>query len=215
MENIRRRQQEEKEPLLLAAVRATRQVGFAVFASSAVLVAVIPPLAFLQSNVGLFFREFAVVLGSIVVFSTFAAVTLAPMLSSRLFDQGDRKEGRVARWVGRGMAWLGARYQRSLRPIVRRPWLASLAGLLAAGVGVAAFLALPSELAPDEDRGSVSIVVEAPEGAGIEYTRAKLEELGVALAPLVGPEEGNPPSRCCPSWPQAGAAGRRPSTPAG
>lgn len=188
MENVRRRQQEEKEPLLLASVRATRQVGVAVFASALVLVAVILPLGFIQGTVGRLFREFAVVLAAIVAFSTIAALTLGPMLSSKLFGDANKKEGRLARWVGRGLGWTGERYKRALSATLARPVLPALAALAFAGLGVAAFLALPSELAPDEDRGSVSVVVEAPEGASFQYTSAKLRELNAAVGDLARPD---------------------------
>ena len=120
MENVRRRQQAEKEPLLLAAVRATRQVGFAVFSSAVVLVAVILPLAFIQSNIGLLFREFAVVLAAIVAFSTTAALTLGPMLSSKLFGR-TVTQGRLTRRVDQGLGWLAERYRRALALALEPP----------------------------------------------------------------------------------------------
>ncbi|RIX98451.1 efflux RND transporter permease subunit [Aureimonas flava] len=175
MENIRRRQQ-AGEPLLLAAARATRQVGFAVFASALVLIAVILPLAFLGGNVGLLFREFAVVLAAIVAFSTTAALTLAPMLSSKLF--ADRSEPtRMERFVGARLERLGRGYKRVLGAAVRHVWLTLLAGLAFAGIGVLAFGAVPAELAPDEDRGAIIVRAEGPEGASPAYMSEKMRAL--------------------------------------
>ncbi|WP_135468492.1 efflux RND transporter permease subunit [Crenalkalicoccus roseus] len=190
LENIRRRQQQEGEPLLVAAVRGTRQVGFAVLATSATLLAVILPLAFLEGNVGRLFREFAVLLGAMVAFSTLAALTLGPMLCSRLFRGAGEGEGRVARATRAAQEWLGARYRAALRPLLARPWAALLGGALFAGLGALAFLAVPDELAPDEDRGAIRVVFEAPDGAAFPYTLEQARRIEEALAPLLG--EGRP-----------------------
>ncbi|NKE44057.1 efflux RND transporter permease subunit [Roseomonas frigidaquae] len=184
LENIRRRQQ-EGEPILLAAVRATRQVGFAVFASSAALLSVILPLAFLQGNVGRLFAEFAVMLAATVVFSTAAALTLAPLLSARLFA-GAEHDGRVARASLRAQHWLRDHYRAALRRLLARPALVLLGGLAFAGAGGLAWVALPQELAPDEDRGAVLIIAEGPQGAGYPDTLAAVERIEAALSPLVG-----------------------------
>jgi multidrug efflux pump len=186
MENIRRRQQ-EGEKLMLAAVRATRQVGFAVFASAATLLSVILPLGFLQGNVGRLFAEFAVVLGATVLFSTLAALTLGPMLSSVLF-RGDVSEGKVARFSAGLQQRLGSGYRRLLEPMLRRPVLPLVAALLVAGAGAAAWFAIPSELAPDEDRGSVRIIAEGPEGASFPDTLEQVKRIEAILAPLTTPE---------------------------
>jgi multidrug efflux pump len=182
MENIRRRQQ-AGEKLMLAAVRATRQVGFAVFASSAALLSVVLPLAFLQGNVGRLFAEFAVVLGATVLFSTLAALTLGPMLSALVF-RGGTEEGRVARISTRAQDWLRARYRAALGVLLARPAIVLVAGALFAAAGAAAWYVVPSELAPDEDRGSVRIIAEAPEGAGFPDTLEQVQRIEAALAPL-------------------------------
>ncbi|MGK7867724.1 efflux RND transporter permease subunit [Falsiroseomonas sp. E2-1-a20] len=184
LENIRRRQQ-QGEPVLLAAVRATRQVGFAVFASSAALLSVILPLAFLQGNVGSLFAEFAVVLAACVVFSTAAALTLAPLMSARVFA-GMQEDGRIARTSLRAQDWLRDRYRGALRVLLGAPALVLLGGLVFAGAGGLAWMALPQELAPDEDRGSVLIIAEGPEGAGYPDTLASVLKIEAALAPFVG-----------------------------
>ncbi|MBP0443602.1 efflux RND transporter permease subunit [Roseomonas sp. SSH11] len=192
LENVRRRQQQEKEKAVLAAARATRQLGAAVFATSAVLLAVIVPLGFLQGNIGRLFREFAVVLAAIVAVSTLSAMTLGPMLSSRLFrafDGREEKPGLVARWGARGLDWTAKRYRSGLEASVSHPWAAVLAGVVLAGLGVGAFLSLPSELAPNEDRGAVSIVVEAPEGASYEQTTRKVEEIEAMLQAYIGEDK--------------------------
>ena len=175
VENIRRRQA-DGEPQPIATVRATRQIGFATFASAAALSAVILPLAFISGNVGRLFREFAVVLAAIVFFSTTAALTLAPMLASRLFRK-EEEPGRVARWLNDRLEQLGEGYRRALDWSVKRAWIPlALAGAVVAG-GVAVFLGISSEVAPVEDRGALRIRIEAPEGAAFEYTSEKVREV--------------------------------------
>ncbi len=186
MENIRRRLQ-DGEPLLLAAVRATRQVGFAVFASAVALLSVVLPLAFLGGNVGRLFGEFAVVLGACIFFSTIAALTLGPMLSAWLF-RGATGEGRIARLSLRAQEAIARAYRRVLDPLLARPALALGAGLLFAVAGGAAWFAVPSELAPDEDRGSVRIIAETPEGSSFTETLEQVKRIEALLAPLTGPD---------------------------
>ena len=190
MESIRRRQQ-RGEPLLLATVRATNQIGFAVFSGAIVLIAVVLPLAFLQGNIGRLFREFAVVLATIIAFSTVSALTLGPMLSTKLFDENS-EPGWLERKVSAGVEWLSERYQRALRAIIRRPVLPLIvvAAVLAAGAG--AYVATPSELAPDEDRGVINIVVEGPEGASAPYMSGQVAAIERSIAGLAGDGEDKP-----------------------
>lgn len=188
VENVRRRQQ-QGEPMPLGAMRATRQVGFATFASAAVLIAVILPLGFIAGNVGQLFREFAVVLATIVALSTFAVVTLAPMLASKLFRK-QVEPGRLARWVEGRLERLGQGYRRLLERAIARPVLPIGAAVVLLGLGAVAFLGLSSEVAPEEDRGALRIRIEAPEGSSYEYTSAKVREIEQVLQKYVAPAGG-------------------------
>lgn len=179
MENIRRRQG-KGEPLLLASVRATRQIGFAVFASALSLIAVVLPLAFLEGNAGRLFREFAVILAAIIAFSTVAALTLGPMLSTLLFGEVD-EPGRLQEWVNRGLEKTSRGYRRVLDRAVDHITVTVLLALAFVGAGVFAFSQVPAELAPDEDRAAVRIRVEGPEGVSSAYMAAKAEEIEKAV----------------------------------
>jgi multidrug efflux pump len=187
MENIRRRQR-DGEPLLLAAARATRQVGTAVFASALVLIAVILPLAFLKGNVGLLFREFAVVLAAIVASSTLAALSLSPMLSTLLFRDG-AEPGRLERIVGGGLDALGRWYGRLLGWAMGHAAVTLLAGAAFVAVGAMAFGAVEREVAPEEDRGALFVRVEGPEGVSPAYVDRKVAEIERLVADLSG-EDG-------------------------
>lgn len=113
LENIHRRI-ERGEPGLLAAYRGAGQVGFAIVATTSVLIAVFVPLAFLEGTVGKLFTEFAIAMAIAVFFSSIVALTLAPVLSGRLMHKGDDATG-AARYIGRGFAALEAGYGRALQ----------------------------------------------------------------------------------------------------
>ncbi|HZV85277.1 MAG TPA: efflux RND transporter permease subunit, partial [Brevundimonas sp.] len=171
-ENIQRRL-DHGEPPLVAAERGARQVFFAVVATTVVLLAVFAPLLFLPGYVGRLFVELAAAIAAAVAFSAFLALTLSPMLASRILRPAG-SGGWVARKVDRGMEALRNSYQNSLQAMLgKRIAVIGVSGLiLAVGAGAAVmFFALPSELVPEEDRGRVQIRVQGPEGAGFDYTR--------------------------------------------
>lgn len=168
VENIHRRL-ELGEPPLLAAFRGAREVGMAIIATTAVLMAVFTPLAFLDGNIGRLFREFALALAASVGCSGLIALTLSPVLSVWLLRPHEKK----ARWFqafDAGFDRFASAYIRMLRHFIRHPMLSglTLAGLLAAIVLL--FLTLPREFTPAEDRGQFTVSVTAPEGASFAYT---------------------------------------------
>jgi len=172
-ENIQRRL-DHGEPPLVAAERGARQVFFAVVATTVVLLAVFAPLLFLPGYVGRLFVELAAAIAAAVAFSAFLALTLSPMLASRILRPA-QSGGWVARKVDRAMEALRNSYQNSLQAMLgKRVAVAGMGGLIVAVAGGAAFmfLTLPSELVPAEDRGRVQIRVQGPEGAGFDYTRS-------------------------------------------
>ena len=171
-ENIQRRL-DHGEPPLVAAERGARQVFFAVVATTVVLLAVFAPLLFLPGYVGRLFVELAAAIAAAVAFSAFLALTLSPMLASRILRPA-KTGGWVARRVDRAMEALRNSYQNSLQALLgKRVAVAGMVGLIVAVAAGAAFmfLTLPNELVPAEDRGRVQIRVQGPEGAGFDYTR--------------------------------------------
>jgi multidrug efflux pump len=182
VENIHRRM-EEGEPPLLAAFNGAREVGFAVIATTVVLVVVFLPLALLEGNVGRLFREFALSLAAAVACSGVVALTLAPVLSAALLKRD--VDNPMAQRVTRVFARISTGYRAGLLRFVERPWLsgAALAGLLA-GCAVL-YQVLPREFTPSEDRGQFNISVRAPEGASFEYTSRYMRQVeGMVLARL-------------------------------
>jgi len=167
LENIYRRV-EGGEPPLLASVEGSREIGFAVIATTLVLVAVFVPISFLQGNIGQLFREFGFTIAAAVGFSSLVALTLTPMLASKLLS-GGAKHSRFAESVDGFFRRLAARYDEGLRRAIRRPWFVVAGALGAVAVAAVLFRAIPSELAPPEDRGMIFYTLTAPEGASLEY----------------------------------------------
>jgi len=167
LENIYRRM-EGGEPPLIAAVDGSREIGFAVIATTAVLVAVFVPMSFLQGAVGKLFREFGFTIAAAVLFSALVALTLTPMLCSKLLAGGATRS-RFSHIVDSFFHRLATRYDRTLRHLMQRPWTVVGATIAAMAFAALLFRALPSELAPAEDRGMMYIGMTGPEGATLEY----------------------------------------------
>jgi len=182
-ENIQRRI-DHGEPPLVAAERGARQVFFAVVATTIVLLSVFAPLLFLPGYVGRLFVELAAAIAAAVAFSAFLALSLSPMLASKILRPASGS-GWVAQRVDRGMEALKNSYRNSLTAMLgRRAAVGGMVGLIvlvAAGAG-AMFLTLPSELVPPEDRGRIVGRVQGPEGAGFEYTKRIMLGLEPILA---------------------------------
>ena len=169
LENIHRRA-ELDEPSMVAAIRGSREIGFAVIATTLTLVAVFVPISFLPGDNGRLFREFGLTLAASVLLSALVALTLTPMLASRLPPEREMKHGRFARWVGKFFAALSRQYETRLRQLMRRPGLI-VASVLGLGIaGALSFRALPEEFTPAADAGRVILSLQAPEGASFEYT---------------------------------------------
>jgi len=192
VENIQRRV-DLGEPPLVAARRGTAQVAFAVLATTAVLVAVFLPVGFLQGNTGRLFRELSVALAAAVAISAFVALTLTPMMASKLLrpHTGPHavKENRVSEWLNARFQRLADGYKGVLSRHVHRIWLFAALMIGAVVAMLVLFKTLPSELAPAEDRGSFQMVMEGPEGAGFDYTVAQMKQVEVILAGEIGDDK--------------------------
>jgi len=184
IENIHRRMQQYGETRLVAAYRGTRQVGFAVIATTVVLVAVFVPIAFLQGDIGRLFAEFALTMAAAVSFSSFVALSLSPMLASKILPQ-DARHSRLSTLVDGLFGKVRRGYDRALRGALERSWIVGLVftGLLGGSAWL--YKAIPDEYAPREDRGVFYLMVTGPEGASYPYTAAYMTEIERRLMPLV------------------------------
>lgn len=197
LENIARRI-EEGEPALLAAANGSREIGFAVVATTLTLMAVFVPVSFMDGMLGRLFGEFGTTLAAAVGFSAVVALSLTPMLASKLFASGMHR-GEFARSLDQKFQGLSARYERLLRAgmTARRPLAIVLAaaGLTTLLVSVMVIGKpweggkLPQEFAPMEDRAVMPVFVSAPEGASLAHLDRYMSEIEAVLMQEV--EAGN------------------------
>jgi multidrug efflux pump len=168
LENIYRHVEDGMRPIP-AAIEGIKQIGFAVIAMTLTLSAVYAPVAFASGRTGRLFLEFALTLAGAVLVSGFVALTLTPMMCSRLLRHTER-HGRFFTALENFFTGLDKRYRRGVTRALRmRPLMLAGTALVAAAAGIFFFL-LPSELAPTEDRGVIMVRGSAPEGATLAYT---------------------------------------------
>jgi len=187
VENIQRRA-DRGEPSLVAAKRGTRQVAFAVVATTAVLVAVFLPVGFMEGNTGRLFRELSVALASAVAISCFVALTLTPMMSSILVRPHTEPAGLNA-WIHRQFTRVTERYRAQVGRTIGKPVIFGAVMAASAILSVVLFQVVPKELAPDEDRGAFWISIEGPEGAGFDYTVTQIRKVENLVTPMIGPDK--------------------------
>jgi multidrug efflux pump len=169
-----------------AALSGSKEIYFAVISTTVTLAAVFLPVIFLQGITGQLFREFGIVVAGSVIISAFVSLTLTPMLSSKLLKGGHSKP-----WFYKVtepfFVWMTSAYENSLNSFLRIRWIAwvIMIGLIGVIYGLFKTGAIPSELAPLEDRGQLRVSATAPEGATFEYmlnftddiTKAIMEEI--------------------------------------
>ncbi len=180
IENVHRRI-EEGQPPLLAAFDGAREIGFAVIATTATLMAVFVPLAFMTGNTGKLFREFAITLAAAIFFSGVVARTLTPMLCSKLMVPA---HGRIQRMTEPLFEGMNNGYRWLLSRALRAPLVILAIGVAVSFSAYGFFQMLPKEFAPTEDRGAIIVRIQAPEGASLDYTRDRVREIERAIMPL-------------------------------
>ncbi len=183
LENIHRHI-EEGEPPLLAAVRGARQIGFAVISTTLVLIAVFIPLSLLPGNTGRLFSEFGISVAAAVLFSGLVALTLTPMLCSKLLKPVEG-EGLLHKLTEPLFLGLIGGYRWLLTHALKAPLVVVALGIAVSCSSYFLFKALPREFAPTEDRGYFFISVTSPEGAAINYTREQVNRIEAILKPLI------------------------------
>jgi len=167
---------EQGRPPIEAGIVGTREIFFAVIATTLALVAVFMPLLFLGGLTGRLFREFGMTLAGAVVISSFVALTLTPMLSTRLL-RGHQGHSWFYYKTEPFFQRMAQGYRRSLEAFLRRRWLAFPILLVAGGLIVWFMESLPAELVPMEDRSNISLFASGPEGATFEYMDAYMDQL--------------------------------------
>ena len=188
LENIVRHMEEKGKPPLLAAYDATREVGFAVIATTLVLIAIFVPIVFLKGDIGRLFSEFAITMAAAVAFSSLIALTLSPMLASKFLKKNDHKNKFVDS-INNGMSWLRYRYVRVIDKCLTHNKL--VIALFSVALVTTFFLSqlIPSEYAPKEDRGTFFVMVNGPEGASYSYMEEYMDEIERRMMDYVETEE--------------------------
>ncbi|MEW9805456.1 efflux RND transporter permease subunit [Mesorhizobium sp. ZMM04-5] len=181
LENIVRRRNEGMGPRA-AAVLGTQEVFFAVVATTATLIAVFVPLSFLPGQTGGLFREFGFVLAIAVFLSSVVALSLCPMLASRMLaaHTGEHHDGAMSK-VG-GM--LAGVYRRCLHACLDAPLIVVLVSVLFAAAAYGAFGLIRQELTPSEDRSIALMRISAPQGVSLDYTTQQLKRIEELIQPL-------------------------------
>ncbi len=181
LENIYRRI-ELGEPPILAAYRGAKEVGFAVIATTLVLISVFVPLVFLEGNIGRLFTEFALAIAAAVAFSSFTALTLSPMMASLLLKKRERTSG-FGNWMDSKFSSLEKGYFNSLGKTLHQPVIMVLLLLVAVVAIIQLSNRVPDEFVPREDRGNFFILMQAQEGASFESNAENLRKIEAILMP--------------------------------
>ncbi len=175
LENIFRHIEEGMQPLA-AAFQGSKEIGFAVIAMTLTLAAVYAPVAFTTGRIGRLFVEFALTLAGAVIVSGFVALTLSPMMCSKLLRH-EEKHGKVYNWIERFLESMTIGYRRRLSWTLDRPKLVVGIFVAVAGISGVLFATMKQELSPIEDRGVIFTAISGPDGASLAYTESYTQQI--------------------------------------
>ncbi len=183
LENIHRRIEHGEAPLL-AAFNGTREVGFAVLATTAVLVAVFVPIVFIEGDLGKLFSEFAFTIAGAVALSCITALTLTPVMAAFLLKPQQTPSGVEAR-ISSLFHRVERGYGHQLQQLLAHRWLFMGGFILVFACIVGLLHKLPSELAPKEDRGTFFVNMQGPEGATFDHSIQNIKQIETLLTPYL------------------------------
>jgi HAE1 family hydrophobic/amphiphilic exporter-1 len=181
IENIERHLQEGEKDARKAASAAMEEVAGAVIATSLVLVAVFVPVAFFPGTTGILFRQFALTIAFSISISAFNALTLTPALSALLLGREHGQKNWLFRGVDRVINGINEGYRRVLRGFLRFRLVAVILFFAGLGLTYVVFQRVPTGFVPNEDQGYFMILVQAPSGASLEYTKKIGEQVNAVL----------------------------------
>ena len=183
LENIHRRIK-NGEPPMVAAVRGADQVIFAVIATTVVLIAVFMPICLWEGKTGKLFAEFAVAISAAVCFSSVVALTLTPMLCSKMLKQEDEKN-LIIRMVNAVIGFCEKIYDKSLRTVAKAKIITFAVFIAICILTVWGWKSLPSEYEPEEDRAVIMLRMQAPEGTNYYTMSGYANQTTDAVFPLL------------------------------
>ncbi len=186
MENIYSKIEKGMNPVQ-AGLEGSKEIFFAIIATTITLIAVFFPIVFMEGMTGRLFREFSIVIAGAVAISSFVALSFTPMLATKILKARTKRHGKFYESTEKFFQKLNLRYKNSLEKFLLRRRLTFL--IIAGSVAMIAFLwlAIPSEMAPLEDRSQVMINITMPEGASYEFSQSYNEEIA-QMAKDVVPE---------------------------
>ncbi|MFD2035740.1 efflux RND transporter permease subunit [Belliella marina] len=175
LENIYSRIEKGESPDI-AAEKGAEEIFFAVIATTVALAAVFLPVIFLTGTTGRLFREFGVVVAGAVIISSFVALTMTPMLSSKLLKKRE-KQNWFYNKTEPVFLWLNEKYSHALEAFMKFRGIAFLVVVLVAFGIYQLFQIIPTELSPIEDRGEMRVNLSGPEGATFEFMDRVLDDM--------------------------------------
>jgi len=181
IENIERHLQEGETDPRKAASAAMKEVAGAVIATSLVLIAVFVPVAFFPGTTGILFRQFALTIAFSIAISAFNALTLSPALAALLLGREHGGKGWFFRQVDKVIAGTIKGYRHALHGFLRFRLVAVLLFFAGLGLTYVVFQRVPKGFVPNEDQGWFMILVQAPSGASLEYTRSIGEQVNAVI----------------------------------
>ena len=171
-----------------AGLKGANEIFFAIIATTITLVAVFIPIVFLEGMTGRLFREFSIVIAGAVAISSFVALTLTPMLSTKLLKTRHTR-GKVYNFTEKFFVWINRVYQESLESFLKTRFTSIIILLIS---GVLIFLLwknIPAEMAPMEDRSQLNINVTSQEGSTYEFNLSYIEELATLVDEVIPERE--------------------------
>ena len=179
---------ENGETPLVAAYKGSKQISFAIIATTLILVAVFLPLIFIEGISGTLFRETAIALSFSIVVSSFVALTLSPMLASKFLNKKTSKKIFLQKFEKVFLNFSNF-YKETLEVIVYKTKTISIFIILIIISSVLLFSFSKKELLPQEDRGAYLIIGSTDEGSSFEYTQEQAQKVEGRLIPLLQAED--------------------------
>ena len=169
-----------------AGIKGANEIFFAIIATTITLIAVFFPIVFLEGMTGRLFREFSIVIAGAVAISSFVALTLTPMLSTKILKTR-HKRSKAYNWSEKFFVKLNRGYQSSLESILNRKYISLIILVVSVATIFILWKNIPAEMAPLEDRSQLNIRTSMPEGSTYEFTEAYIEDI-VSLVERTVPE---------------------------
>ncbi len=187
LENIYTKIEDKMDPLD-AAIIGSREILFAIISTTITLAAVFFPIIFLQGITGRLFREFGVVIAGSVIISAFVALTLTPMLSAKILKRREH-HNRFYEMTEPFFIKMNNTYSKYLDMFLKHKWVALVLSAFMVVLVFLLFKAIPSELAPLEDRSRLQINATTPEGTSFDYMSSFMDSLAVMVDTCINEKE--------------------------